>query len=85
MEDEEVTMIVQISVDTTTSILTREMTFFKKEGNHFLKHKEKHRQQLFDRFTIKDTLNLIGFEVSIIDHYINNTFRKGHFAFICKK
>jgi SAM-dependent methyltransferase len=55
MEDEEVTMIVQISVDTTTSILTREMTFFTKEGDHFLKHKEKHRQQLVDRFTIKDS------------------------------
>ena len=85
MDNEEMTMIVQNSVDITTSVLTRAMIFFTKEGDHFIKHKETHQQQLFDRLRIRDILHNVGFKVSITDHYDNNPFRKGHFAFICEK
>ena len=85
MENEQVTMIVQISVDPTAPILTREITFFTKEGDHYIKHKETHKQQLFDRFKIKGILTQIGFLVSVTENYNNDPFRQGHFAFICEK
>lgn len=85
VEKEEMTMIVQISVDTATAVLTREMTFFTKEGDFYTKHKETHQQQLFDRMKIKAMLQELGFQVSVVDNYNNQPFRQGHFGFICKK
>jgi SAM-dependent methyltransferase len=85
VENEEMTMIVQISVDIATSVLTRKMTFFTKAGDYFIKHKETHKQKLFDRFKIKDMLKEVGFLVSIVDNYNNNLFRQGHIGFICEK
>ena len=85
VEKEEMTMIVQISVDITTAVLTRKMTFFTKEGDFYTKHKETHQQQLFDRMKIKAMLQELGFQVSVVDSYNNQPFRQGHFGFICKK
>lgn len=85
VEKEEMTMIVQISVDTATAVLTREMTFFTKEGNLYTKHKETHQQQLFDRMKITAMLQELGFQVSVVDNYNSQPFRQGHFGFICEK
>ena len=52
------------------------MTFFTKEGDHFIKHKETNQQQLFGRFRIIDTLKEIGLPVSIRDIIIKIIFAK---------
>jgi SAM-dependent methyltransferase len=85
VEKEEMTMIVQISVDIATSVLTRNMIFFTKESDFYIKHKEIHQQQLFERTKIKDILNELGFKVVVVDNYNNHLFRQGHFGFICEK
>jgi SAM-dependent methyltransferase len=85
VENDNMTMFVEITTDTGSSILERKMTFFTKENGHYKKNKESHKQRLYNREDIMGLLAKTGFAVKEITDYNGLKFRKGHFAYFCKK
>jgi len=85
VEREDMTMFIHISIDPGSRVLTREMTFFTWEGYGYAKHREIHRQQLYNRKDIETLLSETGFRFTAVDRYDAQPFRTGHMGFICRK
>lgn len=85
IENERWSMFLDVSVDETTHILTRDIILFRKQGETYIRSHEVHRQQLYEPKFMKQLLSNAGFHAQQVDNYAGNTFRQGHFGFIATK
>ncbi len=85
IEKEDLTMILNITVNDEKTVLTRDMTFFIKRNNCYEKDSETHRQLLFNIDKIEQILAETGFKYKRLNAYNELVFRKGHYGFLCRK
>ncbi|WP_185152692.1 class I SAM-dependent methyltransferase [Fulvivirga aurantia] len=79
------TIFLSVNVEKNESILTRAITLFLKDGDHYRKSKEVHKQKLFKKKDIEEILIEVGFRVDKMDGYDDLPFRSGQVGFLCKK
>ena len=85
VEGEDWSIYVDIKINRTKNILTRDMTIFKKRGVLYARSKETHRQKLYAPEVIKTMLSNIGFKVTCKGEYAGETLRQGHLAYVAEK
>ena len=85
VERPEWTMFIEYEEDFENATLTRNITLFRKRGNSYQKSKEIHWVKLYPRQLVRETLENLGFSVTILDNYNNVKFRDKHVGFLSVK
>lgn len=79
------TCLVEYRHDEPAQQLTRRIVTFRKIGEAYRRHEERHRQQLFERQTIAEMLLRIGFQVQIVPQFGEFLFPAGVAGFVATK
>jgi len=78
-------VLVETSVDGDASLLTREITTFRKAGELFRRDSETHRLALFEPADILTTLQAVGFDVQMMAAYGSLSLPDGLTAFLARR
>jgi SAM-dependent methyltransferase len=71
--------------DSSKKSLTRQITSFRRVGDHFQRHTETHRLRLYEREPLRESLRKIGFRVRTLRSYGEFVFPPGYAGFLCTK
>ena len=82
-EGEDWVVLVEKEEDRDT--LTRRITTFRREGEHYRRSDEVHRQRLYRAPDIARYLRQVGFRVRTVRGYGRYRLRRAHAAFIARK
>jgi SAM-dependent methyltransferase len=85
VEKEDWAVLAAAEEDPRQSVLTRNITTFRKVGDLYRRSHEVHRQRLLSRAQVSSWLQDIGFQVQILDAYGSTPFGPGHAGFLARK
>jgi len=84
-EGEDWVVLATSREDRRRRLLTREITSFRKVGEHYRREHEIHHQRLFSRPELARELRQAGFRVRILNGYGSLRFGPGHYGFLARK
>lgn len=85
IEHEDWTMFVHIYADQSSKKLIRDITLFRKIGEHYRKSKELHKVNLYPHTQIVALLKEVGFQTALFKQYSDLKLEEHHFGFLCTK
>jgi SAM-dependent methyltransferase len=85
VEKDDWAVLATVEEDPRQSVLTRNITTFRKVGDLYRRSHEVHRQRLLPRAQVSSWLQTIGFQVQILDAYGSTPFGPGHAGFLARK
>jgi SAM-dependent methyltransferase len=71
--------------DASKKSLTRQITTFRRAGEHYQRHSEMHRLRLYEREPLCESLRKIGFRVRTLKSYGEFAFPPGYAGFLCRR
>jgi SAM-dependent methyltransferase len=71
--------------DDAQGTITRRITSFRRDGDHFRRDQEVHRLRLFDRDEVQSQLRAAGFRVRVLKGYGDLRFPRGYVGFVARK
>jgi SAM-dependent methyltransferase len=84
-QGEDWAVLMTAEEDRTNELLTRRITTFRKVGELYRRDEEIHHLRLITRAKVLEHLNLLGFEVDILDSYGELRFPPGLTGFLAHK
>ena len=84
-EGEDWAVLMSAQEDRTNRLLTRRITTFRKDGELYRREQEIHRLRLVIRSELLEQLDSLGFEVDILESYVQLQFPQGYTGFLAHK
>jgi len=84
-EGEDWVVLVTSREDRRRKLVTREITSFRRVGDHYRRDHEMHQQRLLSRLELARELRQAGFQVRTLDGYGSLRFGPGHSGFLARK
>ena len=84
-EGDDWAVMVEVDEDTSTNLLTRRITSFRRVGEHYERDEELHRLQLYRRSEIARELRDAGFSVRTVRAYGDQPMIEGCVGFVARK